>query len=140
MAAPALTSSHNRQNQINPVNPVSDYSVTELILTKHSPDQAVLILPMVSHLSQNSSRWVTWISPHKIDRSILNSYGVDTSKLRILYTEDGSDNRWLIWEALKAGTSECVIATPGSLTEDEMAHLKHAANQGKTRGLMIHYR
>jgi cell division inhibitor SulA len=121
-------------------SPAPEVSVTELILTRHSPDQAMVLLPMMSHLSKNSSRWVTWISPHKIDRSILDSYGVDTSKVRIIYANEGQDSRWLIWEALQAGTSECVIATPGSLTEGEMEHLRQAANKGQSHGLLIHYR
>ena len=120
--------------------PATAHGVTELILTRHSPDKAMVLLPMISHLSRTASRWITWVVDSKVDKQLLESYGVDTSKLRLIYASAGKESRWLVWEALRAGTSECVIATPGRLSEEELGHLEAAAKQGASHGLFINYK
>lgn len=119
------------------------YRTTELVLTRHSPDEALLILPMLSHLCKGAERWVTWIldgqNGHHLCRQELNRYGVDTRKLRLLHLPAGEDCRWLIWEALRAGTSEYVIASPGKLSEEAFTHLEEAAQQGNSHALLVNY-
>lgn len=114
--------------------------ITELVLTKHSPDAELLLLPMLAYLSRDTERWVTWICDQKIDRQNLANYGVDTDKLRIVYSDQLHNTHWVLWEALNAGTSHTVIAAPGSLTDEEMHHFESAAQSGASRGLFIRYR
>ena len=120
--------------------PASSSSITELVLTKHSPDQAMVLLPMISHLTRSSDRWVTWVVDQRVSKKQLQAYGVDTRKLQMLYAPNGEDSRWVIWEALNTGTSECVIGTPGSLGEQELQYMENAAQNGKCRGLMVNYK
>ncbi len=120
--------------------PASSSSITELVLTKHSPDQAMVLLPMISHLTRSSDRWVTWVVDQRVSKKQLQAYGVDTRKLQMLYAPNGEDSRWVIWEALNTGTSECVIGTPGSLGEQELQYMESAAQNGKCRGLMVNYK
>lgn len=124
-----------RTPQVSP-----SHAVTELILTRHSPDLALIVLPMIAHLTKTSNRWVTWIVNQRVNKELLQSYGIDTGKLRIVHTSVGEDCRWMIWEALSTGTSECVIAAPGNLSEQEMSHFECAAQQGNSHGLMINYK
>lgn len=119
---------------------ISVTSITELVLTKHSPDQAMVLLPMIAHLTRNSDRWTTWIVDHRFNKDQLHAFGIDTRKLQILYAPAGEDSRWIIWEALNSGTSECVIGTPGTLSEQELQHMESAAHNGDCRGLMISYK
>ncbi|MAZ89768.1 MAG: hypothetical protein CL693_19200 [Cellvibrionaceae bacterium] len=114
--------------------------ITELVLTKHSPDAKQLLLPMLAHLSQDSERWITWICDHKVDRNKLADYGVDTDKIRIIYSNQPEDTHWILWEALNAGTSHTVIAAPGDLNDEAMRHFENAAQLGNSRGLFIRYR
>lgn len=114
--------------------------ITELVLTEHSPDAQLLLLPMLAHLSRNHERWVTWISPTAIDRTTLDAYGVDMNRLRIIRCEDEESTRWILWEALNTGTSHTVIATPGELNDSGFAHLEEAAHASNSRALLIRYR
>lgn len=114
--------------------------ITELVLTQHSPDAELLLLPMLAHLSRDNERWITWICDRKIDRNNLTNYGVDTDKLRIIYSDNLDDTHWILWEALNAGTSHTVIATPGQLSDDAMSYFESAAASGDSRGLFIRYR
>lgn len=115
-------------------------SLTELVLTQHSPDANLLLLPMLAHLSKDCNRWITWISDTRIDRQLLEQFGVDTKKIRLIHSDCTESTRWILWEALNGGTSHTVIATPGIISESELAHLETAAQAGKSRGLLIHYR
>ncbi len=126
---------------LTPKAQASNSGVTELILANDSLDQLRLILPMVAYLSQSQSdRWITWISPQAINRQLLENYGVHTQRLRFIHCEDGENARWIAWEALAKGTSHTVIASPGKLSDRELAQLEQAAQEGKAQGLLLRLR
>ncbi len=129
-----------RQQVLAPRAQKQTSDITELVLTQHSPDAELLLLPMLAYLSRDTERWVTWICDKKVDRQNLANYGVDTDKLRIVYSDQLNNTHWVLWEALNAGTSHTVIAAPGSLTDEEMHHFESAAQSGGSRGLFIRYR
>ncbi|WP_439134166.1 cell division inhibitor SulA [Pseudomaricurvus sp.] len=115
-------------------------SITELVLTQHSPDAQMLLLPMLAHLSRNAERWITWITDAPVNRDELASYGVDTDKVRIIRSQSDESTRWILWEALNTGTSHTVIATLNELNENSFHHLETAAQAGESRALLIRYR
>lgn len=114
--------------------------ITELVLTQHSPDAQMLLLPMLAHLSRNAERWITWIADAPVDREVLASYGVETGKVRIIRSNCEESTRWILWEALNTGTSHTVIASLDELSESVFSHLESAAQAGKSRALLIRYR
>lgn len=121
--------------------PVSKAGVTELVLADDSLQQLGLILPMIAFLSSSlEQRWITWITPHPISRQLLESYGVNTGVVRFIQAQDGEQARWIAWEALTAGNSHTVIASPGKLSDKELAQLEQAAYQGDTQGLLLRLR
>lgn len=117
-----------------------DSGVTELVFTRHSSEEELLLLPMLAHLSRNANRWITWISSTPIDREKLRSFGVNTSKVQLLRAEDEEDCKWLLWEALAAGTSDTVVAAPGLLDASQIKTLEQAALTGASKALIISYR
>ena len=116
------------------------YSVTELVLTKHCTDDAMIVLPMIAHLSNNSDRWLTWVINNPIDKKLLESYGINTSKLRLIHVDKKQDQKWLINESLKNGTSHCVIANSETLNSSDVKYFQDAAQEGHCHGLLINYR
>ncbi len=124
-----------------PQSQTSNSGVTELILANDSLDQLALILPMIAFLSQSrSDRWISWVSPQPISRKLLESYGVNTQRLRFIQCEDGECARWIAWEALAAGTSHTVIASPGKMGDKELLQLEQAAFQGDSQGILLRLR
>lgn len=116
-------------------------SVTELVLTRHAPDQAALLLPMIAWLSHNSAgRWISWVTSTNITRQLLEKFGVNTRNLRIIHCTDDQQARWITWEALARGNSHTVIASPGKLNDIEFAELEQAANSGQCQGILIRER
>lgn len=115
--------------------------VTELVLTKHAPDQAALILPMVAYLTHNAcERWVTWIAPARISKAVLEKFAINTRRLRLIHTQDEQSILWITWEALAQGNSHTVIANTGKLCERELAELERAALYGHCQGVLLRVR
>ncbi|MET0355254.1 MAG: hypothetical protein ABW044_00685 [Cellvibrio sp.] len=115
--------------------------ITELIIANASPDQVALIMPMIAFLTKScANRWVTWIAPQHVSRDFLESFGVDTQYLRLIHCSDEQSRLWITWEALAAGNSHTVIASPGKLTEKEFKQLENAAHQGQCQGLLLRVR
>lgn len=115
--------------------------ITELVLTHNAPEQTHLLLPMVAHLSQgNPDRWLTWVAPGPVSRQLLEGYGVDTRRVRLIHCQESQDCHWIIWEALAEGNSHTVIGAPGKLTRQEMKQLQTAAERGQCQGLMLQVR
>jgi cell division inhibitor SulA len=115
--------------------------VTELVLASEAPEQMALIMPMIAYLSQHSGeRWITWITPQPISRQLLEGFGVNTTCLRLIHCKDNQQALWVTWEALQAGNSHTVIATPGKLADKELMQLEIAAQQGHCQGLLLRLR
>lgn len=115
--------------------------VTELVLTSHSPEQAALLLPMLAYLSKTChDRWITWVAPHNITRQSLESFGIDTRLIRLIHCHEQHNTLWITWEALAAGNSHTVIASPGKLTDKELKQLEAAAMRGNCQGLLLRVR
>lgn len=137
----------NNTALINPHHPekvagkTASFGVTELVLANDSLDQLALILPMIAFLSNTrTDRWISWITPHPVARQLLETYGVNTKLIRFIHCEDGESARWITWEALAAGTSHTVIASPGKLGDKELFQLEQAANQGNAQGILLRLR
>ncbi|MEJ2418166.1 MAG: SulA-like leucine-rich domain-containing protein [Exilibacterium sp.] len=133
--APVTT--HGANNRV--VQP--DSGVTEVVLSRGCPRQLALLLPMLAHLSwQPDNRWITWIAPSGIDRQTLISYGVNTTKIRLIHTSGVENILWMTWEALAKGNSYTVISSPGKITEKAYAQLEKAAARGRAQGLLLRMR
>lgn len=115
--------------------------VTELVLSHDSQDQASLLFPMLAFLSQQAKdQWITWIAPKGISQALLKQYGVDTRKVRLVHVNNPEDILWVTWEALAAGNSHTVIASPGKLSDKAFRQLEGAAHRGQSQGLLLRLR
>lgn len=120
--------------------PTKAFGVTELVLTSDNADQLHLLLPMLAYLSHHSeNRWITWVSPKNLSRDLLLAYGVNINCLQLIHCPD-ENSLWVIWEALAAGTSHTVIASPGRLSDKELMQLEVAATKGGCQGLLLRSR
>lgn len=136
-----MTNTLRIDTQVPASNPRRSGGVTELVLTSDAPEQAALLLPMIAYLSQHcGGRWITWVAPHNITRQLLENFGVDTRYLRLIHCKDVQQALWITWEALNAGNSHTVIASPGKLSDKELVQLEVAAQNGECQGLLLRLR
>lgn len=123
------------------VSPKRSGGVTELVLTSDAPEQAALLMPMIAYLSQHcGDRWITWIAPHNVTRQLLESFGVNTRFIRVIHCKGSQQALRVTWEALNAGNSHTVIASPGKLSDKELLQLEVAAQNGECQGLLLRLR
>lgn len=115
-------------------------SLAELIMTQSDSDTSNLLLPMIAHASQSADRWITLIGLADITKKQLQSYGVDTSKIRLINCDSNADNGWIIWEALNAGTSHTVVAMSNELDRDGLEKLREIALEKGCHGLLVRER
>lgn len=130
-------------NQINAPSHLNatSYGVTEIILPQ-SESYTHMLFPMLAHLShQTADRWLTWIAPPpQLSKNILEQYGFNLERLRLVYTRTQEDIPWVLWDALVTGNSQTVVASPGNLLHVELQKFELAAQQGQSQGLFIRYR
>ena len=114
--------------------------ITEVVLP-HAQDSLNLVLPTLAHLSrQTGSRWLTWISPQGVSREMLSEYGFDLSKVRLIHIRNQEELMWVLWDALVAGNSQTIVASPGKLSDKDLRSLETAAARGNCQGVLIRYR
>lgn len=119
----------------------SPSGITELILAQGCPSAFSMIMPMIAFLSHSQpDRWITWVAPSFLSRDVLEAYGVNTQCLRMVHVNDDANALWVTWEALTAGNSHTVIASPGRLTDKELKLLEQASAQGQCQGILLRSR
>ena len=112
--------------------------ITELLVSKYCPDYLQLLLPMLSHQSRMAgSRWITWIAQSKLDKQLLESFGVDTQQVRFVYPRSCDVIFDLVEQALVSGNSHCVVAVNENFLPEQLHLLNTAATQGNTMGILV---
>lgn len=113
--------------------------ITEIILPHNKGIS--LVMPTLAHLSHKTQdRWFTWLPPRGVTKALLQDYQFDLSKIRLLHPHDEDEMLWLLREALAAGNSQTVVASPGRLSDKQLTQLELAAASGDSTGLLIRYR
>lgn len=112
--------------------------ITELLVSKYCPDYLQLLLPMLSHQSRLAGhRWITWIASSKLDKQLLESFGIDTGKVRFVYPRSCDVIFDLVEQALVTGNSHCVVALNENFLPEQLHLLNDAARLGSTMGILV---
>ena len=97
-----------------------------------------VVLPMIASLThQTSDRWVTWITHRQPSKDMLEAYGANLTRLRIVHVNQGDDIRWIAWQALAQCNSHTVIAEQQEWFQEDIAALESAAIKTGSKGVMI---
>ncbi len=114
--------------------------ISEIILPS-SLGYTTLLLPVIAQLTQhNADRWLTWIVDKAPAKAVLQAYGANLNRLRLIHIPESVDNRWVIWEALAQGNSHTVVAQLDQLSEDDVKAMEQAGSKGNTQGVIIRAR
>ena len=108
--------------------------VTEIVLPGFNAELDTVVLPMLAHLTQHSSqRWVTWITPMGLSKTgickkLLQEYGFNLDKLRLIHLKDNQSSLKVFWDALSVGNSDTVVGSVDQLSDRDFKHLESAAH------------
>jgi len=102
-------------------------------------DYLPLLLPTLAwQTHHNEQRWITWIASQFIEKSVLESYGVNLSSLRMIVDSQSDYSSFrLLLTALKNDRSTMVIASLPSLPEPQFQQLEQAARQGNCQAIIL---
>ena len=112
-----------------------EHNITEIVVASGNPQ--ALLMPIIAALSQQNSRWLTWITNKVPSKKQLLDYCINLQTLRLIYINHQQEDRWLTWEALAQGNSHTVITEMGKLTRRDIQAMENAARQGNTQGIII---
>jgi hypothetical protein len=112
--------------------------LTELLHDMQGIGELRLVLPALSHLSRDDSRWIVWASPPFIPYAPgLARAGIDLSSILLVYPDNHKDLLWVLEKALASGTCSAVLGWPKRIREKELRRLQVAGKEGNTWGVMF---
>ena len=113
--------------------------ISEIILATDSALQPVYLLPILGQMSLDK-RWLMCIGDEpSINRSWVLALGLDASQVLHIKAEKHCFLQ-VCCKALAAGTGHIIIEWAGKITDEELAELDEAAEQGNSHGLLIRRR
>jgi len=112
--------------------------LTEIVQHSSDTDCDDLLLPMIAGLSQRSS-WLVLLEPPKtLDKSRLESAGVDLKRVWILRRDQRHGINLLAQRALQAGTCHTLICWHQDATDDALVEqLKSTQIASETQCLLV---
>ncbi len=110
----------------------------KLSIAKISHDDALLLLPLLQQLGQQS-RWQLWLTPQqKLSREWVQASGLPLTKVMQISQLPPCHTVESMVRALRTGNYSVVIGwLADDLTEEEHAELVDAANEGNAMGFIM---
>lgn len=110
----------------------------KLSIAKISHDDALLLLPLLQQLGQQS-RWQLWLTPQqKLSREWVQASGLPLTKVMQISQLSPCHTVESMVRALRTGNYSVVIGwLADDLTEEEHAELVDAANEGNAMGFIM---
>ena len=136
------TDQHELQHSISdPQHHEPKANVTEIIIAKGKADSVQMVLPMLTHLSQEN-RWLAWIDPpiQLLKQWKSKSKELNIGDIMVVRSTPHQTALELTKKALTAGTCHAVIVWTEQLGEDEFQKLEQASAAGNSHGIVLRYR
>lgn len=115
--------------------------ITEIVLPGNDADCHEMVLPMIAYLShQNQDKWLTWIAPKNISKTILQQYDFAKHNIRLIHPQNNQEGLRIFWDALTNGNSNTVIGSLNFFSDKDRRNLEIASRQGHTRGIVLRTR
>jgi cell division inhibitor SulA len=109
--------------------------LTEFLHDTSGIGELRLMAPALSHLSQNESRWITWINPPYIPYApALEALGINHKKILLIHPQNHKEALWSLEKALQSGTCSAALAwlDEKQLALSDIRRLQVRAKQGNT--------
>ncbi|GGX73255.1 translesion DNA synthesis-associated protein ImuA [Saccharospirillum salsuginis] len=107
-------------------------AVTEILVHRPGQGELRLLLPALSELSRNDSRWQVWFNPpFQPYGPGLAQWGLALDRMLVCQTRGADDLLWSLEQCLNTGGSQAVVAWVEQLDKARMRRLQLAAEKGR---------
>ncbi len=113
-------------------------NITEIIVARGNANPIEMVLPMLTHLSQEM-RWLAWVNPPvELCRTCKQQNSrLKTDEIMLLKPSTKHSTLELARKALAAGTCHAVVVWADQLTGDELEILEQASALGDSHGIIL---
>lgn len=87
--------------------------------------------------NHRGERWLTFVTTERLTAKIVKQLGFDPDRVRVVKAESEENARWIMWEALRSGTSDLVAADIETLSVGDKNKLAVAGRYGKSQMLIL---
>ena len=132
-----LPSGYSKLDQHLPGGGWPQNSLTEILLDNYGTGELRLLMPALTHLSfptdDSDSGWIAWIAPpFEPFPPALKEWGMNLSKILIIWPNRFKDILWAVEQALSSGTCAAVLLWPNILDDVASRRLQLAAKKGQS--------
>jgi len=134
-----VTPASNLENDAEPKK--SQGNITEIIVTNSGTNPIEMILPMLTHLSQEK-RWLAWVNPPRELCQTCRSQNVQLNIEEIMLLNPGTSHSSieLAEKALATGTCHAVVIWTDGLGSEDLRKLERASEKGRSHGIILRNR
>ena len=112
--------------------------VTELLHDQYGIGEFRLLLPAITQLSQELTRWLLLVNPPYIPYPpALAQSGIDLSKIIVSQPKTVKDYLWVLEKALASHSCSIVLCWPGNIHEKQIRRLQVASKEGNCWAILF---
>lgn len=139
-AVPGLSSGYERLDRHLPGGGWPRHALTEILTGQHGVGELQLLMPALARLGAEDPAatfsepgWIAWIAPpFQPYPPALRGWGINLSRLLIVWPKDSTDILWSAEQALSSGTCAAVLLWPAALSDQDSRRLQLAAEKGES--------
>lgn len=115
-------------------------NVTEIIIARDKANSIPMLLPMLTHLNQES-RWLALIDPPtELLQQWREQPSLNTNDIMVIHSDDKHDSADLCSKALSAGTCHAVVVWTEGLSKAQFEAFELASASGNSHGIVLRHR
>lgn len=115
-------------------------NVTEIIIARDKAHSIPMLLPMLTHLNQDS-RWLALIDP---PADLLQQWReqptLNTNDIMVIHSDNKHGSAELCVKALNAGTCHAVVIWTEGLSKQQLQAFETASANGNSHGIVLRQR
>ena len=132
-----LASGYPKLDQHLPGGGWPQHSLTEILLDNYGVGELRLLMPALTNLSyptdDREPGWIVWVAPpFQPYPPALEEWGINLSRILIVWPKGSKDILWAVEQALSSGTCAAVLLWPNALDDVASRRLQLAAEKGQS--------
>lgn len=101
-------------------------------VASYSPSKA-----LANAAGNKGQRWLTFVATGELSTRAVKQLGFDPRRVRLVKADSDNQARWIMWEALRSGTSDLVATDMNGFSNSDLNKLEIASRYGDSQLLLL---